>query len=88
MTDQFAEQIAGSERPERRTGATRDQLMARIAKEFREMAGLSLTQRQACPLFDIEPERCTRILKDLVARGELTLSAEGLFMPGRSSSET
>ena len=44
-------------------------LQLRVLAEFREMPGLRLTLTQASRLFDIEPARCTRILRMLVARG-------------------
>lgn len=53
--------------------------MRRVTTEFREMAGLSLTHRQACRLFNLEPEQCARILNDLVSRGVLRRNAEGLL---------
>ena len=47
MADQFAEQVAMSERSDRRVNASREELLLRIAKEFREMAGLSVAIPQA-----------------------------------------
>ena len=57
MADQFAENLP----TDRRHVATREELLARMVKEFDEMAGLSLTFPQACRLFDVrDPERCAR----------------------------
>ena len=46
-------------------------LCARIRAEFDEMPGLNLTLVQAARLFDVEPARCERVLRDLVASGAL-----------------
>lgn len=48
-----------------------DMLAARIRAEFAEMPGLNLTLPQAARLFDVEPARCERALRDLVRRGGL-----------------
>jgi hypothetical protein len=50
---------------ERRNLETRAELIARIAREFRGMAGLTLTDAQACRLFHLPPEHCARILREL-----------------------
>jgi hypothetical protein len=41
-------------------------LYTRILAEFREMPGLTLTLPQAARLFSVEPNRCKRVLADLV----------------------
>jgi hypothetical protein len=80
MGDQFAENLP----PDRRHGATREELLARLVKEFNEMAGLSLTLPQACRLFDVrDRERCARVVKEAVERGLLQISSEGLLVRGR-----
>ena len=48
-----------------------DALGARIRAEFAEMPGLNLTLPQAARLFDAEPARCERALRDVVRRGGL-----------------
>ena len=51
-----------------------------IAAEYREMAGLSLTQPQARKLFGIEPQKFERLLQELVARWIVKVNAEGLLV--------
>ena len=46
-------------------------LLLRIRAEFTESPGLSLTLAQASRLFDLEIDRCERILMSLVDRGQL-----------------
>ena len=70
----------GEHSPERRALLQREQLIERIAAEYREMAGLSLTQAQAQKLFDVAPDRFPRILTELVKRGIVRLSADGLLV--------
>ena len=70
----------GEHTPERRALLQREQLIDRIATEYREMAGLSLTQAQAQKLFDVSPDRFPRILSELVKRGIVKLSADGLLV--------
>jgi len=47
-------------------------LYVRVAAEFREMPGLTLTIAQAARLFSIDSARCERIFSTLVERGVLT----------------
>ena len=80
MADQFAENLPPGDR---RHVATREELLARMVKEFDEMAGLSLTLPQACRLFDMrDPERCARIVKEAVDRGLLRVNPDGLLIRG------
>ena len=65
---------------ERREQQQRERLIATIAAEYREMAGLSLTQAQARRLFGIEGDKFERILAELVARGIVAINAEGLLV--------
>jgi hypothetical protein len=46
-------------------------LQARVAAEFREMPGLTLTLAQAARLFSIDAAECERVLGALVERGLL-----------------
>ena len=46
-------------------------LRDRIVSEFREMPGWTLTLRQACRLFSLEPATCERVLCGLVDCGAL-----------------
>ena len=65
---------------ERREQKQRDLLIETVAAEYREMAGLSLTQAQARKLFGIEPQMFERILQELVGRGIVKINAEGLLV--------
>ena len=58
-------------------------LQVRIRAEYHEMPGLKLTLPQAARLFNLEPERCARVLGGLVERGALSV-AEGAFIRGAS----
>lgn len=80
MTDPFAENARFHGSSDRRAPDTRQQLFERIETEFREMAGLSLTIPQACRLFDLEPDRCMRILGELTVRGVLKINARGFIV--------
>jgi hypothetical protein len=70
---------------ERRATAEREQLIARIAEEYRQMAGLSLTQAQARRLFDVDADRFGRLLRELVGRGIVTVDAAGLLVRGHAA---
>jgi hypothetical protein len=54
-------------------------LLTRIRGEFTEMPGLSLTFRQACRLWQIDPVTCEALLKRLVAEKFLSYSPSGLY---------
>ena len=60
-----------TDRNEQRRPLSRDHLRTRIAGEFRDMAGLSLTLPQASRLFGLETALCERLLNELVAAGFL-----------------
>lgn len=51
----------------------------RIAAEFREMPGLSLTEAQALRLFNLREPICSRLLSVLVSQGVLRRSADGQY---------
>ena len=73
---------------ERRDAASREQLIARITADFRAMAGLALTQRQAQQLFNIDDtERFRRVLRELVSRGVIKIDADGLIIRGEAGGE-
>ena len=55
------------------------ELHRRIAAEFHEMPGLTLTLRQATRLFSLDPVRCERVLGSLVDGGVL-VARGGAFM--------
>jgi hypothetical protein len=85
MADQFGEEVNRTG-ADRRNPETREQIIHRIAVEFNDMAGLSLTVSQACRLFAIaDLERCERILRDAVTRGLLKFNPDGLLIRGDGS---
>ena len=84
MADELSEQLR-QKNIERRDEDARHKLMQRIASEYREMAGLSLTFGQACRLFHVSPELCSRLVAELVEAGVLEVTAEGLLVRGTSS---
>lgn len=49
-------------------------LVERVLAEYREMPGLSLTERQAARFWGVEPAACVAALQTLVARGHLECS--------------
>jgi len=67
---------------ERRVIHQREQLILRIAEEYRQMAGLSLTQAQARRLFQVDAERFPRLLHELVERGIVRVTPDGLLVRG------
>ena len=60
--------------------ANAEALKARVRAEYREMPGLCLTLQQACRLWQIDADRCTRILDVLVAESFLRRTATGAFI--------
>ena len=79
MTDQFGEQSGSF--AERRSPHGREEVIQRILQEFDEMAGLSLTIPQACRLFFVsDRERCDRIIQEVVNRGLLKVTEQGLLV--------
>ena len=73
-------QPLGDHTAEPRARLQRERLIARIVAEYHEMAGLSLTQAQARKLFDVAPDAFPRILDELVKRGLVKLTPEGLLV--------
>ena len=67
---------------ERRNLHARTELLARIARQFRGMAGITLTRRQACRLFYLPPDDCERILQELEDAGVLARNTEGHIVRG------
>jgi hypothetical protein len=61
---------------------TEDTLRARICAEYVEMPGMCLTLPQAARLLNIEPTRCARLLKALVAEGVLGTDGRRFFNVG------
>lgn len=54
-------------------------LVQRIQREFLEMPGLRLTERQAQRLCGVDAAQCRAALAALVARGFLTRATDGTF---------
>lgn len=54
-------------------------LRERIAAEYREMPGLSLTVAQACRLWHIDRASCLRALRELVDEKVLRQTADGYY---------
>ena len=54
-------------------------LVQRIEREFLEMPGLRLTERQAQRLCGADPTQCHAALDALVARGFLTRATDGAY---------
>jgi hypothetical protein len=54
------------------------QLCARVCNEFMEMPGLRLTLPQAARLFNLDRERCARVLDTLIDAGILS-NIDGVF---------
>jgi hypothetical protein len=65
--------------PERRNGARRQELVARIRAEFREMPCLRLTCPQAQRLFGLRRDVCERVFAMLVSDRALTRGADGRY---------
>ena len=54
-------------------------LCAQICAEYLEMPGMRLSVPQAARLFNVEPTRCARLLKALVADGALWTDGHEFF---------
>ena len=65
---------------DRRDWTARHRLQARIAAEFTEMPGLSLTLGQACRLWGIAGAICERVLQGFVTEGILRRTEDGQFV--------
>jgi hypothetical protein len=61
---------------DRRNPESRVALLVRIAREFREMAGLSLTLAQASRLFHLDADLCQRVFAELAERGVVKRGSE------------
>jgi hypothetical protein len=62
------------------TTTTIGELLLRVAGEYREMPGLSLTVRQAERLWGIDAGTCASVLTALVERRVLTRTAGGAYL--------
>lgn len=54
--------------------------LLRIRAEYLEMPGLSLTERQACRLWGLDPRACSALLDRLVEQQFLRRTREGAFI--------
>jgi hypothetical protein len=61
--------------PETCTGTLRE----RIAAEYHEMPGLSLTLEQACRLWHLDRASCLRTLRELIDEKALRQTADGHY---------
>jgi len=80
MPDQFP---SGTERRDPRS---REQQLAAVVREFDELGGLALTPAQAARLFGLAPDRCDRLLVELVEGGFLRRRDDGQY--ARESGDT
>lgn len=51
---------------------SRDHLLRAIASEYREMPGMRLTLVQFGRLWNLDPRDCEEIVRELIARGDLS----------------
>lgn len=65
---------------ERRNWSTRRELPFRVAAEYREMPGMTLTLEQACRLWSMGASACERVLTALVSEGVLRLADGGRYV--------
>jgi hypothetical protein len=65
---------------ERRAPGARAQLLRRVAAEFSEMPGLSLTFAQATRLLGLREDICLRVLATLIGEGTLRRTRSGLYV--------
>lgn len=54
--------------------------LVRIRAEYLEMPGLSLTEKQACRLWGLDPRACAGLLEELVAEQFLRRTRDGAFV--------
>jgi hypothetical protein len=64
---------------ERRDIRSRETLVQRVLAEFREMPCLRLTAAQAQRLFGLRSDVSTRVIGDLVSKGQLRLGDDGRY---------
>jgi hypothetical protein len=64
---------------DRRSIASREDLVRRVCGEFTEMPCLRLTCEQAQRLFSLRRDVCERLLATLVQQGTLTYSRDGRY---------
>jgi hypothetical protein len=67
------------------SSSSSDQVLQRIAGEYREMPGLRLTTAQAQRLFHLDAQSCTELLRELVHLEFLTCAADGRYARASTS---
>jgi len=55
------------------------QLIQRVQAEYREMPGLCLTLDQACRLWAVDKDTCSRVLETLVAEGFVAVAGRRIY---------
>jgi len=60
-------------------GSCNEQMVQRVAGEYREMPGLRLTAAQAQRLFHLDSQACTEVLHELVQRKFLSCEPDGRY---------
>ena len=73
-------QNVGTETVERSHQLAVRGLQARIASEFAEMPGMTLTLNQACRLWSMGRDTCEQLLQDLVSAGVLRCTTDGRYL--------
>ncbi|MEQ1869260.1 MAG: hypothetical protein ABL961_04485 [Vicinamibacterales bacterium] len=56
------------------------QLIRRVQAEYREMPGLCLTLDQACRLWALDRDTCSRVLEALVAEEFVAVAERGIYV--------
>jgi len=64
---------------ERRDMRSREEQLRAVVREFDQLGGLSLSPPQAARLFQLSPDRCERLLGELVERGFLKRREDGQY---------
>ena len=67
------------------SSSSSEQMLQRIAGEYREMPGLRLTTAQAQRLFHLDAQSCTELLRQLVQLEFLTCAADGRYVRASAS---
>jgi hypothetical protein len=64
------------------TSRERSNLEIRLRAEFAEMPGMKLTLPQASRFFNLEPEQCEGVMRELVRQGELSTDGRAFKSAG------
>jgi hypothetical protein len=68
--------------------ASDSDLLLRVSSEFQEMPDLAITVGEASRLFDVDRQRCRRILDTLVSDGVLTTDGRVFALVGTGRRST